>query len=75
MSSMLFGFAQLNATWDEAYNTLHASSYEEYEDELESVKTPSGKKRIDYVLLDDDIKKGLALRQWENAQPMSQKAQ
>lgn len=75
MSSMVFGFAGLNGTWDEAYNTLHASSYEECRDEIENIEIPSGEKSIDYVLLDDDIKDGVALRQWMNAEPMSFEAQ
>jgi 4-amino-4-deoxy-L-arabinose transferase-like glycosyltransferase len=75
MSSMVFGFAGLNATWDEAYNTLHASSYEECRDEIENIEIPSGEKSIDYFLLDDDIKDGVALRQWVNAEPMSFEAQ
>lgn len=75
MSSMLFGFAGLNATWDEADKTLHSASYEECRDEIESIKIPSGEKSVDYVLLDDDIKEGVALLQWENAEPMSLEAQ
>jgi 4-amino-4-deoxy-L-arabinose transferase-like glycosyltransferase len=74
MSSMLFGFADLNATWDEADKTLHASSYEECRGEIESISIPSGEKPIDYVMLDDDIKSGVALLQWENAEPMSLEA-
>ncbi len=75
MSSILFGFAHLNATWDKAYKTLHAPSYEDCRDEIENISTPSGKKPINYVLLDDDIKEGAALLQWENAEPMSLEAQ
>ncbi|UCG69094.1 MAG: hypothetical protein JSV09_15130 [Thermoplasmata archaeon] len=75
MSSMLFGFANLNSTWDEADKTLHASSYNESKDEIHNIKIPSGEKSIDYVLLDDDIKEGAALLQWENAEPMSTEAQ
>ena len=75
MSSMIFGFGGLNATWDAAENTLLGESYDEFRDELESIDTPSGDKPIDYVLLDDDIKEGAALLQWENAKPMSQAAQ
>jgi hypothetical protein len=75
MSSMLFGFGNINATWDSAFNTLHSSSYEESKDEIQNVSTPSGKKSINYVLLDEDIKEGVALLQWENAEPMSKEAQ
>lgn len=74
MSSMLFGFAGLNATWDEAGKTLHAPTYTECQDEIAGLDTPSGEKPVDYILLDEDIKEGVALLQWENAQPMSQEA-
>lgn len=75
MSSMLFGFASVNATWDEARKTLHAPTYTECQEEIASLDTPSGKKSIDYILLDEDIKKGAALLQWESAEPMSKEAQ
>jgi hypothetical protein len=74
MSSMIFGFGGFNATWDEADGTLHGESYGEFRDELESIDIPSGNKQINYVFLDDDIKEGAALLQWENAEPMSMKA-
>jgi hypothetical protein len=75
MSSMVFGFGGLNATWDEAQKTLHGEDLSEFGEELESLDIPSGTKAINYVLLDDDIKEGAALHQWENAEPLSQKAQ
>ncbi|UCE36860.1 MAG: hypothetical protein JSW00_15340 [Thermoplasmata archaeon] len=74
MSSMVFGFAGQNATWDAAIDTLHGSSYEECKDEIDNISTPSGEKHIDYVILDDDIKDGVALLQWENAEPMRTQA-
>jgi hypothetical protein len=75
MSSMLFGFAGLNATWDSAKQTLHGETYSDFSEELEEIDIPSGTKSINYVLLDDDIKEGAALLQWENAKPLSQEAQ
>jgi 4-amino-4-deoxy-L-arabinose transferase-like glycosyltransferase len=75
MSSMIFGFGGLNATWDAAERTLHGEDYQDFRDEIRSLEVPSGTKSIDYVLLDDDIREGAALLQWENARPMSQKAQ
>lgn len=73
MSSLLFGFAHVNGTWDSAYWTLHGD-LEEARDELASVEAPAGAQRIDYVLLTDPMKEGVALVQWENAQPMSKEA-
>jgi 4-amino-4-deoxy-L-arabinose transferase-like glycosyltransferase len=75
MSSMVFGFSGLNATWDAAEQTLHGETYFDFRDELDEIDIPSGKKPINYVLLDDDIKEGAALLQRENARPLSQEAQ
>ena len=74
MSSMLFGFAGLNGTWDSAYHTFHSGQDQALASELESVDAPAGEQRIDYVFLDDPIKEGVALEQWENAEPMSDEA-
>lgn len=74
MSSMVFGFSGINASWEYAPKTLHGESYDEIKDEVESVNVPSGKKRIDYILITDAIKDGVALEQWENADAMSNKA-
>lgn len=74
MSSMLFGFGDLNATWDAAEGILHGDNYDDLKDEIADLEVPSGTKPINYVLLDDDIKEGAALLQWENARPMSQEA-
>jgi hypothetical protein len=74
MSSMIFGFSNINASWEYTPKTLHAESFNEAKSELDSVNVPAGKKRIDYILITDSIKNGVALKQWENAEPMSKKA-
>ena len=74
MSSLVFGFTSINCTWDYAHDTFHAPNFESAEDELRMCSTPTGKKRIDYVLLDTEIKSNVALLQWEDPEPMSQKA-
>jgi hypothetical protein len=74
ISSMIFGFAKINATWDYAPLTLHAPTCAQAIDEMRKCPTPSGKKRIDYVLIDDEMRTGVALKQWETAKPMSQHA-
>ena len=73
MSSMLFGFAGLNATWDSAYHTLH-DDLNGSRAELQDVEAPSGHSRINYVLIDDVIENGVALNQFQNAEPMSKEA-
>ncbi len=74
LSSMLFGFGGINATWDYAYNTIHGENITEFQDELEEVQTPSGKRPIDFVLITGTMEKGVALLQWESAEPMSKEA-
>ncbi|MDI6916624.1 MAG: hypothetical protein QMC80_02370 [Thermoplasmatales archaeon] len=72
MSSMLFGFADTFPTWEYAPTVFHSSSFNESKDELLNCRTPSGEKRIDYVFIDKTMKeKGVALTQYENAEPMS----
>ncbi|MBU4255715.1 MAG: hypothetical protein KKB04_00490 [Candidatus Thermoplasmatota archaeon] len=72
MSSMLFGFADTSPTWEYAPIVFHSSSFNESKDELLKCHTPSGEKRIDYVFIDKTMKeKGVALSQYENAEPMS----
>lgn len=75
LSSMLFGFAGLNASWEYAPLTFHAASFEEARDEMRAVDSPSGVKRVDYVLLSQPMREGLALLQWEPARPLSPEAQ
>ncbi len=72
MSSMLFGFADTSPTWEYAPTIFHSNSFNESKNELLKCKTPSGEKRIDYVFIDKTMKeKGVALGQYENAEPMS----
>jgi len=67
MSSLTFGFAHRDASWDDAYLTLHADSYEDCREEIEE-------EGVNYVLINDMIREGAALKQWENADPMSDEA-
>lgn len=74
MSSMEFGIAGKMATWDYAYETLHGN-YSESKEELNHVRTPVGYKQVNYVLVTDDIRKGVALLQWNAATEMSYESQ
>ncbi len=67
MSSLTFGFAGRDASWDEAKLTLHAGNYGDCSEEIE-------REKVDHVLINRVIRKGAALRQWENAEPLSDRA-
>jgi hypothetical protein len=70
---MMFGFANVNATWDDAYHTLHGNLSEAVS-EMAGLDTPSGHTSVTMVLMDPAIESGVALKQWENALPMSEAA-
>jgi hypothetical protein len=74
MSSMMFGFAKINSSWEYAPKTIHGESFVEMQDEVDGVNIPAGEKRIDYVLITDAIINGVTLVQWEPAEPMSEHA-
>lgn len=67
MSSLLFGIGGVGASWDSAYHTIHGASYDEAEEEIHN-------QNISAVFMDDEIKLGVALLQWENAVPVSDEA-
>lgn len=74
MSSMIYGFAHRNATWDYADKIFHSSIEAEYYRQINSCKYPMGNARVDYVYLSDTIKEGVALLQWEPARDMRPEA-
>jgi len=75
LSSMLFGFADTSPSWEYAPKVFHSNSFNESKEQLLNCKTPSGEKRINYVFLDKTMKeKGVALTQYENAEPMGKES-
>ena len=74
MSSMMFGFANVNSSWEYAPKTLHAATFDEMRKEAIGVTVPAGWKRLDYVVISDSIKSGVALEQWVSAKPMAKSA-
>jgi hypothetical protein len=73
LSSMTFGFAGLNASWDDARDTLHGN-LSEARLEMAGLEAPSGLHRVDLVLLSPSIESGAALTQWETARPLGGEA-
>ncbi|MFQ6061344.1 MAG: hypothetical protein ACE5KV_08675 [Thermoplasmata archaeon] len=74
VSTILFGFGKANATWDTAPDSLLANSFAEALPEMEEVDTPSGRKRVDFVLIDSDLEKGAMLHPWDPAPALSENA-
>ncbi|MDI6887745.1 MAG: hypothetical protein QMC98_03790 [Candidatus Thermoplasmatota archaeon] len=71
LSSMLFGFANCRASWEFTPKIFHVSSFSDAKDELENAAIPSGKTRINYIVIDEIMKEGVCLKQWEPAIAMS----
>ncbi len=74
MSSMVFGFAEVDTTWDYAANTLKGHSFAAAKEEMLNCSSPSGKRVVDYVLVTDKVAEGVALLQWETAEPLDNAA-
>jgi hypothetical protein len=74
LSSLLFGVARLAPTWDYTQVTYSSENSTAALHELSRLDIPAGSKRIDYVVLSETMKRGVALLQWEPARPMSTKA-
>ncbi len=75
VSTMLFGFGGMNATWDRIDATLHAPSFSEARPDMVAVKLQIGYCRVDYVLIDRDVIAGAELLPWNPALPLNPEAQ
>ena len=69
LSSLAFGIGQRNASWERGAEVLTATGV------VREVATPAaGTQPVGYVLLSDEVRAGVALLQWEPAQPLSAEA-
>ena len=69
-STLLFGFGNASATWDTARLTLLAPTFRDAQSEMASVSSPSGARRVEFVLIDADAERGAQLFPWEPAYPL-----
>ncbi len=75
-SSMIaFGFGDTNATWDTARDSLLAVDFDSARAEMLNVSSPSGRKRVEFVMLNLESRKGTQLLPWEPAYQLSNEAQ
>ncbi len=70
-SSILFGFAGVDATWDTTSAPFLASDFAGARSGLVDVYTPSGTHNVSYVWIDRELAAGVQLMPWDPAEPMS----
>lgn len=74
VSSMLFGFGHVNATWDTVTLVFHSPDFESARIELGNLSSPSGRRKVVFVAIDQDTIDGVFLYPWDPAEPMTQEA-
>ncbi len=71
MSSMIFGYAGMDASWDQGGEMLHS---DELPDRDSTIDAPAGERVVQYALISADMEEGTALKQWETAEPLDGEA-
>jgi len=75
LSSMLFGIEGKYATWDTTPRTFHEENFSrDVMAELASAGSPFTPRRVEYILISDVMKQGVALDPNAPARPMSENA-
>lgn len=74
VSSVLFGFGDVDATWDTARLVFHSPDFEGARVELENLDSPSRRRTVRFVALDLDTIDGVLLYTWNPAEAMSEEA-
>jgi len=69
-STILFGFAGVNATWDTTASPFFAADFAGARPGLVRLETPSGTFDVSYVWIDRDLAAGVQLKPWDPALPM-----
>ena len=70
-STLVFGFGGADATWDTAPLSIEAPDFATARAEMCRVGAPSGDRRVDYVLIDADLARGVQLSPFTPAAPLS----
>jgi len=73
-STLAFGFGGVDATWDTAPLAITAMTFATARADMCSVGSPSGKTRVDFVLIDRDLSMGVQLSPMTPAIPLSPEA-
>ena len=71
ISSMMFGYADMDASWDSGGDMLHSEELNAGDRELD---VPAGDKEVQYVAISAGMEEAVALEQWETAEPLEGEA-
>jgi len=70
LSSILFGFGGVDATWDREVRFWHTADLNVTLAALSNVSTPDGRTRVDWVVVDEDLRAGVQLSPFAPALPL-----
>ena len=74
LSSLTFGLTKTNATWENGATVINGNAEESIQ-AAKNLPTPqAGRKDVTYVLLSEEMQKGVALLQWDPAEELTGEA-
>ena len=74
LSSLVFGLTETNASWENG-DTVITGDTEEATEAGKALSTPqAGVKQVSYVMLSEEMQKGVALLQWDPAEELTGEA-
>ena len=74
LSSLTFGLTETNATWENGATVIKGNTEEAIQAGKDLPTPQAGRKHVTYVLLSDEMQKGVALLQWDPAEELTGEA-
>ena len=74
LSSLTFGLTQTNATWENGATVINGNAEESILAGKDLPTPQAGRKDVTYVLLSEEMQKGVALLQWDPAEELTGEA-
>ena len=74
LSSLTFGLTKTNATWENGATVINGNSEESIQAAKDLPTPQAGRKDVTYVLLSEEMQKGVALLQWDPAEELTGEA-
>jgi len=74
LSSLTFGLTETNATWENGAIVINGNAEESIQAGKDLPTPQAGRKDVTYVLLSEEMQKGVALLQWDPAEELTGEA-